>query len=385
MKQGDLLQSAQENLTAVLQQVPLLSQSSFLPKRLPGDLSAGFMVLIQPSGPAESFGPTRRLVCELRSAGQPRLAREACLSLMEIVQADQHSYPIFIAPYISPAAAAICKQYKTGYLDLAGNCLLAFDSVFIQKQGFPNPNAATRELRSLYSPKAERILRVLLSSGPRLWRTQQLADTAQVSLGQVASVKKLLADREWIESGPSGFALSGYSSGATHGIRNGSRQDLDDLPPGPIQAAVLPMLKEWARAYRPQRSVTSEFYSLQPIPEIEAKLTAYATAQGKPFAFTGFSGAARLAPAVRYQRATAYIAADVNAIAETLAWKRVNSGPNITLIQPYDEGVFFDTRNIDGAPVVSPIQLYLDLLQSKGRGEEAAAAILAEVIQPLWR
>jgi hypothetical protein len=40
---------------------------------------------------------------------------------------------------------------------------------------------------------------------------------------------------------------------------------------------------------------------------------------------------------------------------------------------------------VEGAPVVSPVQLYLDLAQTKGRGEEAAAAILEEVIKPIWR
>jgi hypothetical protein len=42
-------------------------------------------------------------------------------------------------------------------------------------------------------------------------------------------------------------------------------------------------------------------------------------------------------------------------------------------------------RKVEGAPVVSPVQLYLDLMQAKGRGEEAASAIIEEAIRPLWR
>ncbi len=305
------------------------------------------------------------------------------MSLAEFAREDQRAYPVFIAPYISPAAAEVCAQYKTGYLDLAGNCRLAFDSVFIQKAGFPNPTAATRDLRSLYSPKAERVLRVLLSSGPQMWRTQALADEAQVSLGQVASVKKLLVDREWIKSGPTGFGLSGYASGSPDGSGDGS--GLVDGTSWPIQAAVLPLLTEWAGAYRPERNSNSEFYSIKPIPEVEAKLAEFSRSQKKQIAFTAFSGAARLAPAVRYQRTTAYVADDVDAITAKLGLKRVSSGANVTLIEPYDDGVFFGTRELAGAPVVSPIQIYLDLMQLKGRGEEAATAILEEVIKPLWR
>ena len=323
------------------------------------------------------------------------------MSLAEFARQDQRAYPIFIAPYISPVAAEICGEYKAGYLDFAGNCRLAFDSVFIQKAGFPNPTAASRDLRSLYSPKAERVLRVLLACGPRMWRTQALADAAQVSLGQVASVKKLLADREWIESGPTGFGLSGYALGSPDGSGSGSGQGygfgsgsgagsgdgsgFGDGSSGPVQAAVLPLLAEWARAYRPERSSSSGFYSIKPIPEVEAKLSEFSRSQKKQIAFTAFSGAARLAPAIRYQRATAYVADDLDAIAEKLALKRVSSGANVTFIEPYDDGVFFGTRELADSPVVSSIQIYLDLMQIKGRGEEAATAMLEEVIKPLWR
>jgi hypothetical protein len=381
MKTVELDQRARESLTELLRLVPVLAQSSLRLERLAEESGADFFVSIKSSPPSTSEAIQRRLVCSVKSSGQPRIAREACLRLAEFARRDQRAYPVFIAPYISPAAGGICEQYEAGYLDLAGNCRLAFDSVFIQREGFSNPTAGTRELRSLYSPRAERVLRALLASGPRMWRTQVLADAAQVSVGQVARVKKLLADREWIESGPGGFGLSGYSFGSS----NGSGTGLGDGTSGPMQVAVLPLLMEWSRGYRPERSSASEFYSIKPIPEVEARLAELGTSQGRQVAFTGFSGAARMAPAVRYPRVTAYVAEGVEAVAEALGLKRVSSGANVTLIEPYDEGVFFGARTLDGAPVVSPIQIYLDLMQIRGRGEEAAAAILEEVIRPLWR
>jgi hypothetical protein len=122
-----------------------------------------------------------------------------------------------------PDAGKICAAYDVDYCDIAGNCRLASDCVFIQREGFPNPAARKRDLRSLYSPKAERVLRVLLSTGPRSWRMQEFADEARVSLGQAANVKKLLADRELIETEPDGFRLRSFDE------------------------AVLPLLTEWAR------------------------------------------------------------------------------------------------------------------------------------------
>lgn len=361
VKGGDLVRTALVRLTDVLREVPFLAQATIAPERLSRDVRTDFVLSLRSKIPARSRSLNRRLICDVKASGQPRIVREACLILAESVRSDKRAYPVFIAPYISPASAEICQQYDTGYLDLAGNCSLAFDTVFIRREGFPNRAVQRRDLRSLYSPKAERVLRVLLASGKRTWRTQELADAADVSLGQVASVKKLLADREWIQTLPAGFGL----------------QSLD--------AERFPLLEEWARNYRPARNFSRDFYSLKAIPEVEASLTEAGRSQKVPVAFTGFSGAARFAPAVRYQRVSAYVGGDVDAVAKELGLKPVPSGANVTLITPYDDGVFFGTRKVEGAPVVSPVQIYLDLIQNKGRGEEAASAILEEVIKPLWR
>ena len=361
VKSGDLVRTALVRLTEVLREIPFLAQATIAPERLSRDVRTGFVLSLRSKIPARSRSLNRRLICDVKASGQPRIVREACLILAESVRSDKRAYPVFIAPYISPASAEICQQYDTGYLDLAGNCSLAFDTVFIRREGFPNRAVQRRDLRSLYSPKAERVLRVLLASGKRTWRTQELADAADVSLGQVASVKKLLADREWIQTLPAGFGL----------------QSLD--------AERFPLLEEWARNYRPARNLPRDFYSLKAIPEVEASLIEAGRSQKVPVAFTGFSGAARFAPAVRYQRVSAYVGGDVDAVAKELGLKPVPSGANVTLITPYDDGVFFGTRKVEGAPVVSPVQIYLDLIQNKGRGEEAASAILEEVIKPLWR
>ncbi len=57
----------------------------------------------------------------------------------------------------------------------------------------------------------------------------------------------------------------------------------------------------------------------------------------------------------------------------------------MSLLTPYDDGVFYATRDCEGIRVVSPIQLYLDLHSFRGRGEEAAKVLLDEVIAPQWQ
>ena len=64
--------------------------------------------------------------------------------------------------------------------------------------------------------------------------------------------------------------------------------------------------------------------------------------------------------------------------------KEVESGANIMLLGPYDEGVFYGTQVIDDIRIVTPLQIYLDLIGYKGRGEEAAEVMLRDVIKPKW-
>src|SRR4030042_2058196 len=73
------------------------------------------------------------------------------------------AYSIFMAPYISPQAAEICLKDGVGYIDFAGNSYLSFGQVYIEQTGRPNPFKTKRDLTSLYSPKAARVLRVLMN------------------------------------------------------------------------------------------------------------------------------------------------------------------------------------------------------------------------------
>lgn len=355
MKESDLAHEAYDGLVRVLREVPFLRHLTLRKERGRPESGADFTVSVR----APKLN--RRLVCEVKPSGQPRIARMACLALLDYTRSDDRDYPVFIAPYISPDAAQICEDYSVGYLDLAGNARLAFDQVYIRREGYANPRVQKRDLRSLYSPKAERVLRVLMSAGRRSWRMQELAESAQVSLGQAANVKRLLENREWISVDEAGFQIRSFDS------------------------AVLPIIREWAASYRADRNSSLDFYSLKSVPQIEAELVETARSIKAQFALTGFSGAARLAPAVRYQRVSAYILGDIAALSERAGLKQVSSGANVTLIQPYDEGIFSGGRKVDAAPIVSPVQLYLDLQQTKGRGEEAATAILEGVIKPQWQ
>ena len=197
---------------------------------------------------------------------------------------------------------------------------------------------------------------MLLSSPRKPWKTKDLSEEAQVSFGQVSNVRRLLADREWIRTEPDGFVLSGPEA----------------------------LLREWGENYNAKKNRIRNFYTLKSVPEFEASLASVCAREGLTYALTGFSAAGRLAPAVRQQRVFAYVEEGTTELAPLLGIKEVASGSNVSLLTPYDEGVFYGLREIDGIRIASPIQIYLDLLGFRGRGEEAATALLEEVIRPQW-
>jgi hypothetical protein len=342
---ADIEITAQNTLMELLEKIPFLKIESIEQEKNGVDLLVNFVI----------DNKKQILIAEVKNNGQPRMARDAVNQLIRYRDSYPNTYCIFMAPYISSQAAEICKKDGVGYLDFAGNCYLSFGQVYIEQTGKPNPFRTRRDLVSLYSPKSSRVLRVLLNNPRRLWKTQDIANEARVSLGQVANVKKLLVDREWITK-QDGFTLS-----------------------EPWQ-----LLEGWSNVYTYRKNEIRNYYSLKSIPEIESELARVCSEKGIEYALTGFSGAARFAPAVRYNRAMAYVYNTREDVASLLNLREVTSGANVMLMVPYDEGVFYATQEVDGIRIVSPLQIYLDVKGFKGRGEEAAEVLLRDVIKPKW-
>jgi hypothetical protein len=350
IKESELLSKTEESALRLLQCVPGLEIVRI--ETLSKQIGTAPDLVID----VRSRSLKKQLVLEAKTCGEPRVARMAVNQLLLYRAQNKDVYCIFVAPYVSLRAAEICRDENIGYLDLSGNCRLSFDGIFIERDGKPNKFAEKRDLGTLYSPKATRVLRILLCETGRNWRTTDLAEAANVSLGLASNVKKLINDREWIKDGKAGFTLS----------------------------RPLELLKEWSENYSFQQNELRDYYSFKPRLNVESDLAKSCKDRNIKYALTSFSAAARMAPAVRYQRAFAYVEFQMEEIAYILGLKQVSSGANVTLLTPYDVGVFAASKEYAGVRTVCPIQVYLDLVTIKGRGEEAAAAILEEVIEPQW-
>ena len=356
IKQNFQIEKAEQIIVSVLQRIPGFEDINTVLKSttetLIGGYSFDYFLIVE----LRKQNTLKTLLVKIFASGQPLWARAAVKLLLQLKINQPTSYGVFVAPYISEKSAEICKGNGIGYIDLSGNCRLDFDGTYIEIKGNPNRFVRKSGLKSLFKPKAERILRALFCEPERQWLAMGLATSADVSIGQVSNVRKLLLEREWIKDQKRGIKLI-----------------------EPLQ-----MLASWLTEYQLDRSTVYELYDMGSVGDIESTISSFCNRTGTRCAFTGFSGASRYAPFTTYRTVAVYMDISESNVNE-LPFKPVTSGANIRIISPYDDGVYYGTRNIRGQSVASPVQCYLDLKDEKARGEEAAEALLEQVIKPSWQ
>lgn len=338
----------QEELLRVLEKVPMLSNVDvFISKNSEYDIE------VSGNNDKEKLN----IICEVKKKGEPQYIRAAAERLLKLkinLEKEKGSscYCMIAAPYISDASSKICEELGIGYIDLSGNCLLKHKSIYIRIEGKPNKYSDTRGSKSIYERSSVRssiILRLLLQNTYKAWKMQELAEASKSSIGQVSKVKKFLEERDLIFLGDNGFRIN---------------------KPNVV-------IEEWAKVYNSKSNTIYECYSIDNIPQIEQRLVEMKKDKGIECVLTGFSGGVRYAPTVRYNKIHVYIQLqDLPEALDYLDCKKVSSGSNISIIEPYDSCILNDAREINNNLIASPIQVCLDLLGLKGRGEEAAYAIM---------
>lgn len=334
---------AADALRSLLAQVPAVKLLDF------EDEAAGLDRGIDLVANIEVSGRRHVLACEVKSSGQPRHVRMALFQLREhVTRYGQGAIPVFVAPYLSPEAQALCRENGVGFLDLEGNARLVFDSVFIERQVANKPISDRRELRSVFKPKSAQVLRVLLRNPQRAWRVTELAQAAGVSLGHVSNVRVALLDREWAQISEEGLFLS----------------DPDAL------------LDEWRDAYEPPVGKRLAFYTTMHGAALEEAARRVLRSDGEIglAAFASFSAAHWLAPYGR--TGTQYFYADevgLERLRPALKLSAMSKGENVVVTLLNDIGLLRDTEEpAPGAVCTSPVQTYLDLANAGERGREAA-------------
>ena len=273
--------------------------------------------------------------------------------------------PLLCTPYISTRLAEMCREQNVNYLDGVGNCWIAAPGLFVHIAGRPNRPTA-RKAVDPFSKKSSRIVRTLLTYPNKGWQVQQLSKHADVSLGLVSKVKTTLIEDAYLEA-------------------------RDRLL---FVRDAVKLLQGWSAEYRPQVRRRQLFAVPRPL-ELEKRLAEWCRTNKVTYALTQLAAAWRYSPMVRYDKSVAYIDGRLEtgnrlkSLLEHIDASEVDTGANCTLWITNDQAVFTDAKEFDGVKVVSPLQLYLDLMALPGRGKDAAQEVfereLRGCLSPLSR
>jgi len=151
------------------------------------------------------------------------------------------------------------------------------------------------------------------------------------------------------------------------------------------------LIRQWAASYNYLfLNKFSEYYTFDT--EFEAflsRLTKLPERVRDRYALTLHAAAWIIAPYVRPTDFHIYIHPDIErkelaTFTESLNVSPIERSGNVKLVTPYDEGVFYGSKPVNDVRIVSPIQLYVDLFNHPGRGEEAAGKLLEKIAKE-WR
>jgi hypothetical protein len=344
---------AAEALRKLLAQVPTVASADVELEAARADRHADILAQVTVAGRRHA------LVCEVKASGQPRHVRMAVLQLRNyLAHYGADATPVFIAPYVSPEAQALCREQGVGFLDLEGNARLVFDGVFIERLVAAKPPTERRELRSIFKPKSAQVLRVMLRDPRRAWRVADLAEVAGVSFGHISNVRAALLDREWAGVNPDGLFLTEPDA----------------------------LLDAWRDAYQPPAGQRLAFYTTLHGSAFEnaARGALGATNHHGGAILASFSAAQWLAPYARTGSQFFYADdAGVEVLRQALKLSAAAKGENVVITCLEDRGPFRDA--VEPAPGIvctSPVQTYLDLAAAGERGREAADHLRRERL--LW-
>jgi Transcriptional regulator, AbiEi antitoxin, Type IV TA system len=295
------------------------------------------------------------MVVDVTPLGQPRQIRAAVTKLTDARRELPAAYPVAASVYSGPQSARILKDNNLGFVDLSGNSYLAFEHVLIDRAGKRNVRPSTRPLRSLFAPRATRVVRALLAEPGRAWRLEELGRAAEVSLGHSHNVVKRLEDLRWLE-------------------RDGAQR---------IQLTKLAdLLEAWVESYTYRSNEMASYFVPERVSRrLMADLARAAAVEGRRHAFTLGAGVSLVAPPVRLGAVHCYLEGDPAPIAAALGLHPAGEADGaLHLLSPYDPGVFYGLLDKAGLKVVCLPQLYADLMHWDRRGPEQAEHLRREAM-----
>lgn len=260
---------------------------------------------------------------------------------------------ILVSPHIPDDLAADFRKATINHADLNGRLFIQAPWFLLDRtpRGMLHRNAVSEP--DLFSLKAARIARALLSHRERTWRQEELAQRTLVSRGLISRILNTLTREGYVAQ---------ESKGTRHAAAVYCLADFDRL------------LGAWRAADVWRKRVSVQEYSFPSDDAGEIARTVRDALGTKNAAFTQWFAAHLRRPYASTPLVSAYVPQG-RRLPELRFARPAPSGGNLWLITPKDEGVFFETQECHGFRLVSDVQIYLDLVQMGQRGPDAADAL----------
>jgi DNA-binding transcriptional ArsR family regulator len=310
-------------------------------------------------------GRTYVLLIEIKKSVYPRDAQQVLWQLdryMAAGNADRKKQlvPLLAAESISPGAKDLLKSENCGFFDTGGSLFIPARGayVYIEK---PPPKTLQKTVRGLFRGKRSQVLHALLMRHNDWFGVKELSELAEVSPATVSETLTALERFEWLTvkgQGPS------------------KERRLTD--PGAL-------LDEWQKqTLAARRQSYRRFYVPSHDPEAIARQLADTCEHlDLEYVLTEQSAAQAYAPYLTsVSRVTCRLLSGrrANDLYAELEARPVNEGANLDVIETRSRGEFLFRERAGNLWLASPVQVYLDLLRSGGRGKEMAEHLRQERI-----
>lgn len=304
-------------------------------------------------------GQSVLIVIEAKRRIEPRTVPTVVAQVQRYCEAlGETAVPLVSAAYISPRTRDVLTDAGISYIDTTGNLQLEVSSpgLFISTMGADrDPWPIRYQQTSLRGRGAGAALRAIVDNHAP-FGVRQLAQISGVPAPTLSRVIALLDREDIVLRDPRGTVLA-------------------------VKWQVA--IRRWAQDYG-QLTSNNSILLLDPrgVPSLERRLIE----SHLKYAATGAFAAQRFNPIAPARTASLYVE-DPYEAADSLGLREVDSGANVTLLEPFDPVVFTGVTIRDGLACVAPSQLAADLLTGPGREPAQGEELLTwmQDNEPAWQ
>lgn len=265
---------------------------------------------------------------------------------------ENEARPFLLAVHIPEDLAQDYRRHGINHADLNGRLYIKSPYVLLDREPRRKEFRGPVTEADWFSLKSSRLLRTLLSHPDRDWSQAELIESTRISGGLASRIVNAMHNEGFLSK------LSTVRS------RNPARYTVKESDR---------LLALWQQKDVWKKRVHIQEYSVLRGDLEEVARTVQDGLGEENLAFTQWFAANLRYPYTTPPVVSAYVRKE--RLPEIKFGRKVAVGGNLWLLYPEDEGVFFETRKVNGYRLVTDIQIYLDLLQVGQRGPEQAEAL----------